>query len=365
MKLDERNAPLDAVIVDELRAVRVSREETHASLAAFHARRAAPAADPGVREARIPGNGMAEAIRGLFPRQPLALRRIASGVAMVLVIVAGYVYTGAGRLPTADPLGRGQGVASTSPGRTYTTTAGQQAIITLENGSQAVLGPSTTLVVSEDPATGTTVSMTGQALFTVTHQNRTPFSVRTGKTLTRVLGTSFLVRRYETDNAARVAVVDGRVSVHGIENTSTTDIRIDTGTVLVAGAMAVVSGPGNVHVTSNVPVDDYTAWTTGRLVFRQTPVAEIVEDIGRAYGVDLRVTDASLRQRAFTWTVSVPQLTLNEALNILTAALDARVSRDGGVITIVPAPSAPASAVRPLTFPPPPSHTPQENQYGR
>lgn len=247
--------------------------------------------------------------------------------------------------------------------RTYATAVAQQAIVTLANGSQAVLGPASTLTVASNAATGTTVTVTGQALFTVAHRDRAPFLVRTNNAVTRVLGTTFLVRRYVTDRVTRVVVVDGRVSLrgtlHGTMHGPRGAMASDADAVLATHMLGVVDDSGDVHVTSHVMTDDYTAWTNGKLVFHQTPVGDIVTELSRAYGVDLRITDSALKAQAFTWTVSVTQLTFADALTALTTALHAHVTRSGKVLTIVPGPLASRESLDSHVF-----HS-EENRYGR
>jgi transmembrane sensor len=250
---------------------------------------------------------------------------------------------------------RNAGRSTHAAERRYVTTTGQHAVVTLDDGSQAILGPATTLLVSATPSTGTAITVSGEAVFTVTHRTHSPFTVRAGNTLVRVLGTNFSVRRYPTDNTVRVAVTDGRVSLRS--TIETTQAHEDV--VLAARMLAIVDDSGRARVTPNVAVDDYTAWAHGTLVFRQTPLPEMVADLGRAYGVDLRLGDSTLSRRAFTWTVSVTHLTLDDVLDVLTGALHAHVTRSDSVITIVPG----RSSVRRSTDPRfPPS---LENQYGR
>jgi ferric-dicitrate binding protein FerR (iron transport regulator) len=242
-----------------------------------------------------------------------------------------------------------------SNGRTYTTAAAQQAIVTLGSGSQAVLGPASKLTVWSSPSSGTVVAVTGQALFTVAHHDHAPFTVRTKNAVTRVLGTTFLVRRYATDRVTRVAVVDGRVSLRRAGGAT----GPGTDAVLAKRMLGIVNDSGDVRVTSDVMVEDYTAWINGRLVFHQTPVGDIVAELGRAYGVDLRIADSTLKRQAFTWTVSVTRLTLDDALAVLMTALHAHVTRSGNVLTIVPGLSASQKSNDSHIF------YSRETQYGR
>jgi transmembrane sensor len=253
--------------------------------------------------------------------------------------------------------GRGGGAPSRAE-KTYATVAGQQAIVALPNGTQAVLGPSTTLRVEAMlPGGGVTVTLQGKAVFAVAHQHRAPFTVRTKNVSTRVLGTTFLVRQYAAERTARVVVLEGRVSLHPTRPENARPHK--PGTVLPARTLGVVDDSGNVRVTPNVSADDDLAWTTGHLVFHQTPVQEIIAELSRAYGADLRLTDSTLSTRAFTWSVSVTQSTLADALDVLTTALDAHVVQSGDVFTIVP------GAVTPRKSSPPRTPHSLEKQYGR
>jgi transmembrane sensor len=214
---------------------------------------------------------------------------------------------------------------------TYETAAGQQAVVTLRNGSRAILGPATT--ISElAPGTdgGMTVRLTGQAVFSLVHRSSRPFTVRTGNTVTQVLGTTFLVRQYPGDTKARVVVTEGRVSLRATHGDTTSRV------VLIPRMLATADDSGKVNVTPEVAIDDYTAWIGGRLVFRKTRIEEIIADLGRAYGAEIRLADSTLATQTLTWTVSPKRITLDEALDGLATAVSAHVVKAGRIITIVP-----------------------------
>jgi transmembrane sensor len=245
-------------------------------------------------------------------------------------------------------------LAGPVPAQVYVTAPGQQSIVTVAKGTQAVLAPGTKMTVSSTASAGTVVAVVGQVLFTIEHQTAAPFVVQAGAATARVLGTTFLVRRYPTESATRVVVVSGRV---GIAPTLGTSHR-GAAAVLDAGTLGVVDDSGRIDVTPHIVIEDYTAWTAGRLVFRQTPVRDIVAELSRTYGVDIQLVDSTLAKRAFTWTVPVARLTLDGALDALVSALDAHVSRKGSVIWIAPGSvtTAPTRAHPPYT---------PETHYGR
>jgi ferric-dicitrate binding protein FerR (iron transport regulator) len=105
--------------------------------------------------------------------------------------------------------------------------------------------------------------------------------------------------------------------------------------------------------------EDYTGWTTGHLVFRETPIRDAVVEIGRAYDVDIRIADSALATRTLSWTVPVTQRSLTGVLEFLTDVLDAHLVRSGRVITIVPGRSSVRKRVDPRHL------LTSESQYGK
>jgi ferric-dicitrate binding protein FerR (iron transport regulator) len=239
---------------------------------------------------------------------------------------------------------------------TYTTTTGQYATVSLGDGSRARLGPVTTLVVMSDPANRQMdVRVIGEVLFRVVHRPHTSFQVYTENAVTRVLGTMFSVRQYPADVATRVVVADGRVSLSGVRRRSAS--------VLTSRTLGAVDDSGHVVVTPNIAVEDYTAWARGQLVFRNTPIRDVIAELGRVYNVEFRISDSLLAERHVTATVPLAQQSLAGILAVLGGVLDAHPVRTGRVITFLPGQSALRRSVDVPSLPSLPSL--QERQYGR
>jgi ferric-dicitrate binding protein FerR (iron transport regulator) len=225
--------------------------------------------------------------------------------------------------------------------RSYATAANERATITLSDGSRVTLGASTRLVVAHDPNSGdaTRVQLDGQAIFTVENRRhtaaRTTLIVRTERAETRVLGTTFLVRQYAGEHATRVVVKEGRVTVRASSARRRNETGAVPGAVLSAGALGVVSDSGAVRVTQSISPDDYMAWTKAALVFRQTPVRDVLAQVGRAYDVEIRLRDSTLAQRPMTWNVAANQ-SLADVLEEFPILLDVRIARTGRLITLLP-----------------------------
>lgn len=204
-------------------------------------------------------------------------------------------------------------VTSSEPqSKTYITQPGQRALITLADGSQAILAPSTKLVVTD--ANKRIVNLTGEAVFTVIDHAREPFTVRAGNSVTRVLGTTFGIRAYQGDGVVRVAVAEGKVSVQD-------------GKVLSIGEAARVTGGGAVITDKDVNVTAMLGWTQGKLVFDGVPFGEMIEDLDRWYGLNISIRNASLARRPVI--AEFEKQPVDEVLKALASILDAQYEKQG------------------------------------
>jgi transmembrane sensor len=207
--------------------------------------------------------------------------------------------------------------------QTYVSATGQRLRVTLADGSRITLAAESRLSVPGGFArTSRSVSLHGEAFFEVNASNRFPFVVRAGDVSTRVLGTAFNVRRYESDTAVHVAVVSGKVAVASGRASLT----------LTAGEGA--DATDSTAYRSQTDNRAATAWTEGRLVFYDVPVATMLTTIGRWYGYTFRVTDSTLATRRVAATFKLSERT--ETMNELTQLLGVVMRVDSTTITLTP-----------------------------
>lgn len=236
-------------------------------------------------------------------------------------------------------------ISKTPTIRNYAAPRGEQALVTLADGTRIRLAPASQLHV----VLGATrdITLHGEALFFVAHAP-TPFVVRTTNAETRVLGTTFLVRQYAAEQTG-VVVADGRVTLRSTAATM-------PGVVLSKDMRGVVDDSGRVTVLSGIALDDYTALMSGRLVFRKTPMRSVIAELDRAYAIDIQVADSALLNEQLTLTVPVERRSLEQVMRVLTLALDAHYTRSGSVVTIAPGRRTSQQLRTPLI---------EEHQYGR
>jgi len=200
---------------------------------------------------------------------------------------------------------------------TYSTAVGKRDSVLLADGTQVIIGPASKVVVE-----GRTVVLQGEAYFSVTPNAAKPFTVHAGDAVIRDIGTKFSVHS-DAAQAVRVIVREGIVMLSHLGDSVRLEER-DVGTTTAAGVQA----------TRRSSTPDDLAWTTGRLVFRDAPIGELVADLRRWYGVELRVSpkDSALLKRHFTG--SFASESSSQVLDVIALALGARLERQGDTATL-------------------------------
>jgi transmembrane sensor len=168
-------------------------------------------------------------------------------------------------------------------GQIYEARVGASRVVALADGSRVRLDTDSRIAVRFERARREVVLLQGRAFFDVVHDVGRPFVVAAGENRVTDLGTRFDVR--VDGRKARVVLVSGALSVRGAGPAWT----------LRPGEQVVV-GPGVSAAPARADVAAVTSWTTGRLIFRDTPLAEAVREMGRYSDRPLRLDAADLAQ---------------------------------------------------------------------
>lgn len=131
------------------------------------------------------------------------------------------------------------------------------------------------------------VELEGEAFFEVTPDKDRPFIVKSGNLLTKVLGTSFNIKAYPSDNNVKIAVKTGLVSVEN--TTQKTNNKLNTSVILQPSEMVVYNKSKNSTNISNFDPREELAWSEGVLYFKNASMKEFVAKIERWYGIDIIV----------------------------------------------------------------------------
>lgn len=154
---------------------------------------------------------------------------------------------------------------------TYGTQAIEQKVVRLEDGSRVHLNVDSQVKVAFRDGERRLTLTRGEAFFDVAHDARRPFIVEVGSAQVRALGTKFDVRRRNGD--VQVTLLQGSVRV-------SPDAGQGAPVVLRANQQAQITRGAAIRTTA-IDATRTTSWTTGRLVFRDTPLAAAVAEVNR------------------------------------------------------------------------------------
>lgn len=132
------------------------------------------------------------------------------------------------------------------------------------------------------------VQVSGEAYFEVAHEDGKPFIVESGSTLVKVLGTHFNINTF--DDKTKVTLLQGMVQVSN---------QKDSG-LITPGQSAIITDALNIAASDTVSA---VAWKSHLFNFKETPLKEILQEIGRWYDVEV------------VYEGAVPEVTLSGTIN--------------------------------------------------
>jgi transmembrane sensor len=179
----------------------------------------------------------------------------------------------------------------------YDTDIGEQRFIKLADGSTIDLNSRSQVRVSFSPTERGVELLQGQALFSVTKDKSRPFVVHSGATRVRAIGTQFDMYRRAAGTV--VTVVEGRVAVSNEAMPERVALHLSGRVMpsvieLSAGEQATVSATV-VKRPAAVDVGAATAWTQKQVIFRDTPLTEVVEEFNRYNTRKMRIADRDIQ----------------------------------------------------------------------
>lgn len=169
---------------------------------------------------------------------------------------------------------------------TYVTAKGQHRTVQLADGSTVDLNGGTRLTVRFESDGRNVTLATGQAVFDVAHDTRRPFLVAAGDRTVRVVGTQFDVRRL--DGKLSVTVARGAVEVRPSAGAPGKAYRLHPGQRLEH-----MEGAALARVAAAEPAE-VLGWRSGRLVYRQQPLSEVVSDLNQQFSTPILIEDPEL-----------------------------------------------------------------------
>ncbi len=187
----------------------------------------------------------------------------------------------------------------------------QSKQITLPDGTVALLNKNSRLEYPKEfLGKDRLVKMKGEVFFKVKRDETKPFKISTRENQVTVLGTEFSVRDYEHENATTVTVTSGKVAFSDTEN----DQRV----IMTANEAAVMDLNTKTITKQDEADPNALSYQSGKLVFRNTPLTKVFEDLAKHFDVIIDCQNEGLKNCKYSLTKQEVDLnTLLETLKTL------------------------------------------------
>ncbi len=212
---------------------------------------------------------------------------------------------------------------------TLENTGSGEKKVTLEDGSQAVLDPGTTIRYRNTTEGERTVYLSGSAFFDVVKDPGRLFKVITEDLVTQVLGTSFKVSSDAVSGETKVRVVTGKVEVSA-RNSS----RKTAGNTIVYPNQEIVFKQTQNQITKALVADPVEIQISeqAEFVYEDIPIGKIFDELGSLYGVTIHYDKELLAGCQIT--ASFGSETFWDKLNLVCRPVRATIEEKNGEIFI-------------------------------
>jgi transmembrane sensor len=185
---------------------------------------------------------------------------------------------------------------------------GELRKVHLSDGSNLTIFPGSTIRYNNQyNAQVREIHLQGRAYFDVAAVAGKPFSVITGQYTTQVLGTAFEIAEQPQKQALAVVLVTGKVRLLNAQQQPLSELQPDQ-------QITIHTDNAQYNILP-VAAKSMVSWTTGRLTYDQTALADVCRELEKWYGVNITLQRATLGQKRIT--ADFEHMTLSAVMHIL------------------------------------------------
>lgn len=155
-----------------------------------------------------------------------------------------------------------------------------------------------------------TVSLNGEAFFDVFKNPDRPFVIKTNYSEVTVLGTSFNINA--SSENSKISVTTGKVKVKSVHTGESIDLLPDFTAIITKESM--VKSP-----TNNL---NYMSWKTGKFIFKDTPLSEVIKELNSFYDKPIVVKN---QYNNCKFTADFDNANLSDIIKILSLSCNLKI----------------------------------------
>jgi transmembrane sensor len=182
------------------------------------------------------------------------------------------------------------------------------------------------------------VYLSGEAFFKVTKNPARPFRVFANEIVTKVLGTSFMVRSFEKDSVIHVTVRTGKVSVYSqVKDTKISTTTSQLGGIILTPNQELVYKKSEQKFQKSLLAEptEITPKATNQenMLYDEAPLEKVFSQLSKNYGINI-VYDVELLKNC-TVTADLRNEPFYRKLDLICKAIGANYEINDGQIVIV------------------------------
>ncbi len=167
------------------------------------------------------------------------------------------------------------------------------------------------------------ITLEGEAFFDVEPNPTKPFIINAGKAQIKVLGTSFNVNAYPGSDKVEVIVKTGKVRVAR----KTTNASAIGELILAPGDRGTLLNANDVLLKSKNDDDNFLAWKTHNLIFRETSLGDVIATLEKVYKTDIDIADDETKKLLLTGQYN--DYSLDFILEVIASTLQLEITKEG------------------------------------
>lgn len=208
------------------------------------------------------------------------------------------------------------------------TSPDENLTVVLPDGSRVSMAPESNLAysMSDFSDKGRFIRFKGDAFFDVAANSGTTFVIETKGMTVTVKGTSFMLMSRDTAPSASLYLESGSVTVRSVSTGN--EITLKPGEFV-----SVLYADGAMSVSTVDNRNDARAMGRGDLIFSGASIIDVMDSLGKVYGITYENMNNSLLNEEFTGYI--PSTDFGEAVRIIEYAFDCTIEEKSDSVVII------------------------------
>lgn len=195
----------------------------------------------------------------------------------------------------------------------------------LPDGSTGWLNSSSTLKYCGNFLDQRQLSLSGEAFFDVVKDRNRPFVVKTNEIEVKVLGTRFNIASYDNEHNVEVVLEEGSLILKNRINNNSISLNPND--------LVLFNKQNNDFAAQIVDPQKYSAWTQGKLVFRNDPLDVVARRLARWYNLEVEIKgdinrNPRLRATFVDETLEEVMMLISRSLLVDYKIIDGNINQD-------------------------------------